>query len=441
MTQDFTRGGLYKTIFHASLPTIIAFIIQSTFSLVDAIFVGWISSHALAAVSVSFPIVFMVIALGVGLGLGSTSVVARYVGAKKSRYAKEAAEHSMLLAVAFGIILMVAGLTLSPSIFKLMGVEESLMSTALVYLNILLFFAPFELSLIVGNSILRGEGDMRTPMVVMGASAILNGILDPIFIFTLGWGVEGAAWATVVARMIGFTYLAYNLKFGGAKFKLDYVDFRYRFTYFKEVLRIGIPSSMSNIVMSTGMAVFTAIVAGFGTDALAAFGVGFRLDSLAILPGIGVATAVISIVGQNIGAGKADRAMQTTLKAGAMASALMVLFGIPFYLFSTDIVSIFNQEPKVIEYGASFLRIIPLTYLVVGFNMCIGGAFIGAGKAKLALFNQFSRVMLFSVPLAYMLSVKIGLEGVWWGITIGSYLSVALSLTLYKYVNWTKSTH
>lgn len=439
MAADLSEGEIVRTIFKTSLPMVIAFFLHSIFNIVDAFFVGKISAEALAAVSISFPVVFLIISLGTGIGVGATSVIARFIGAKKYKQADNAAEHAVLSAVVLGIFLGLIGLLSAPMLFDWMGAEESVKILALDYLNILLFFAVFMLLAMVGNSILRGEGDMKTPMIVMGFSAILNIFLDPIFIFTLGLGVKGAALATVISRGLGLLYLSYYIFSGKSWIRLKLKDFQYNFNYIKRIFSVGIPSSLSNISMSLGIFLLTVIVTGFGTNALAAYGIGFRLDSLAILPAMGVSVAVISIVGQSIGAGKITRAREVTWKAGIMASALMCIIGIFFYIFAPQIIAIFNREPEVVEHGTSLLRILPFSYLVVGLMMCFSGAFLGSGKGVLSLIAHFSRAILFSVPLAYFLSRSLGIAGIWWGITLGSFLGFLVGLFLFKFSGWEKT--
>ena len=441
MSKDLTEGSIVKTILKTSIPLIVAFLLQSAFNIVDAFFVGKISSEALAAVSISFPVVFLIISLGAGIGCGASAVFFRFIGAKEYEHANNAAMHSIIAAVVIGILLSTLGFLAAPVLFDWTGAKGNLKAMALDYINILLLFSSFMLVIMVTNSILRGEGDMKTPMKIMGFSAILNMILDPIFIFTLGWGIRGAAMATVFSRSVGLIFLVYYMLSGKSLIKLDFGNFRYNFDYIKRVFYVGIPSALSNITMSVGMFILTVIVGFFGTDALAAFGIGFRLDAIAILPGMGISVAVISIVGQSIGAGKIERARKVAMRAGVFSSVFMSVVGIFLYAFAPQIISIFNSEPEVIEHGTSFLHIIPLSYLFVGIAMCASGAFIGSGKAVLALISTILRVIVFSVPAAYFLSMQYGygVSGVWWGMVLGTFLGFLVTMLLFWFGGWDKS--
>ncbi|MBN2014724.1 MAG: MATE family efflux transporter [Candidatus Altiarchaeota archaeon] len=436
--MDLTEGDVLKTILKTSVPLMVAFLLQSSFNVVDAFFVGQISAEALAAVSISFPMIFFIISLGTGVGVGVTSVIARFIGSKQYGEADNVAEHAVLIAVILSFFLTATGLLASPLLFDFIGATGEVKIMALDYLNILLFFAAFMLVAMVGNAILRAEGDMKTPMKVMGVSSIINTILDPILIFVLGWGVKGAAIATILSRGVGMGYLYHHILSGRSSISLNLRDFSYHFNYVRKIFAVGVPSSLSNIIMSVGMFLLTIIVGFYGIDALAAFGVGYRLDSLAILPCMGISAAVISIVGQSVGAGKTGRAREVSLKAGIMASVFMSSIGLLFYVFAPWIVGVFNSSPGVVGYGVSFLRIIPLTYLFVGVAICASSAFLGSGKAMLALISTVFRVIVFTVPAAYILSGMYGVTGIWWGMVAGAFLGLIVTMLFFEFGGWEK---
>jgi putative MATE family efflux protein len=281
---------------------------------------------------------------------------------------------------------------------------------------------------------------MKVPMIVMSFSSILNMLLDPIFIFTMGWGVRGAALATVLARTVGLVVVIAYFLSGKSWLKIKFKDFSFKLDYVKGIFSVGIPSSLSNLCMSVGIFLLTVIVAGFGTEALAAFGIGFRLDSLAILPGLGVSVAVVTLVGQNVGAGEYERAREMTLKAGILASVFMTVLGVVFFTFPEEIVRLFNSNPLVLEYGTSFLRIIPFSYLVVGLSMSISAAFLGAGHPIPSFVLSLLRAVLLNVSLAYLLSLYFGVMGVWFGIVASSLLSSLVAVLWFRRF-WSKLIH
>ncbi len=436
MGQDLTHGGVIKTILKTAVPMIIAFSLQSAFNIVDAYFVGKISADALAAVSASFPIVFLIISLGTGLGVGSSSLIARSIGAKDIKKAGEVAVTAFCLAVLLSVFITIIGLLSAGYLFDLMGVTEEVKVLGVEYIWVILSWCFIFFMAFVGNSIIRGEGEMMIPMVVMSFSSILNIFLDPLFIFYFDMGVRGAAIATVISRSDGLFLIILYFISGRSWMKLNSIKTSFSLDHVKGIFSVGLPSSISNLFMSLGIFLLTIIVAGFGTEALAAFGVGFRLDSLAILPGIGISVAVISLVGQNVGAGKHERAWEMTFKAGLLACFIMTFLGMFYIFFAESIVSLFNDDPIVVGYGSSFLKIVPITYLVVGLSMAVSSAFLGAGKPIPSLFLTFLRVILLNIPLAYVISLSYGVEGIWMGILLSSYLTSIIALLFFRKSYW-----
>ena len=436
MARDLTEGSIVKTILVTSLPMVVAFLLQSAFNLVDAYFVGQLSADALAAVSVGFPVVFMMIALASGIGVGTTSLIARKVGEKDIKGAGEAAEHALLIALILVLFFTLVGLLSAGFLFDMMGIEAHVKELALDYINIILLGSVAMFLAMTINSIIRGEGEMLFPMAVMGFAAILNMVLDPIFIFDLGLGVRGAALATVLSRVIGLCIMAGYIIQERTWVRLKFHRFIFNMGHVKSILSVGVPQSLSNFSMSVGMFLLTIIVAGFGTEAIAAYGIGFRLDSIALLPGLGVMMAVVSLVGQNVGAGKYDRAEEMTIKAGVMAIAFMSVIGLFFFLFSEQIVSVFNSDPLVVAYGSSMLRILPLSYLLLGLSMAVSGAFMGSGHAMPALVISVLRVIFLSVPLAYVFSRSMGVEGIWLGIMISSIIASIIGIVWFRRGTW-----
>lgn len=438
MGKDLTEGSVLRIILVTALPMIVAFLLQSAFNIVDAYFVGKLSADALAAVSVSFPVVFLIISLSSGVGVGTTSLVARSIGQKNFGVAGEVAEHAFFIALFLGLFFTLVGVYLAPFLFDFMGVSGVVKELALDYIYVILLGSLIMFLAMVGNSVIQGEGEMKVPMYVMASAAILNIILDPLFIFSFGWGVRGAAWATVFARTLGLLVIVAYFFSEKTWIKLRFHRFGFRWDYVKGIFRVGLPSSLSNVTMSVGMFLVTYIVAGFGTESLAAFGIGFRLDSIAFLPAIGISIAVVSLVGQNVGAGKFERAEEVTFKAGLLATAFMSAIGLVFFVFPQAIVSVFNQDPVVVSQGVGFLKVIPLSYLFVGFSIAISGAFLGSGHAVPSFVLTIVRTIALSVPLAYVFSQDIGLSGVWWGMVVGAFAGTVVGVLWFRTGSWKK---
>lgn len=425
---EIIRGNINKVILKLSAPMIVAFLLQTSFNIVDGIFVGRLSAEALAAVSISFPVIFLMIALASGLGVGTTSVIARSIGAKYYRKANNVAEHSILLAVLFSLIFTISGLLFGKQLFSMITNDPLLLELAVQYTDIIFMGSIFMFLAFIGNNILRGEGNMKIPMFIMGGSAILNIILDPIFIFVLGWGVRGAAIATIISRTIGFIgVFAYILR-NNSMIRLSLKQFRLDLGIVKEIISIGMPSSVSQIIGSLSLFLLTGIIAGFGAEAIAAFGIIFRVEGIAMMPIIGLTTALITIVGQNIGADKINRAKKISFNASVIAGMFGLIMGILFFLFSRQLSAVFNSSPLVISHVSSYFSINFLTYPMFGVVMVILSSFLGAGKPIPPLVINILRLLVITVPLAYLFSYMYGLIGVWIAILVASVISTLISI-------------
>lgn len=430
--KQIINGSINSTILKLSWPMVVAFLLHTSFNIVDGIFVGRLSAEALAAVSISYPIIFLMIALASGLGVGTTSIIARSIGAKDHKKANNVAEHSVILAILFSIIFTAGGLLLGKSLFGLIGADTSLLNLVLDYSNIIFAGSIFMFLAFIANNILRGEGNMKVPMYVMGGSAILNIILDPIFIFVLGWGVKGAAFATVVSRFVSCIAVFIYIFHDHTIIRFNFKYFRYSFKIIKEILFIGIPSSLSQIIGSLSLFILTAIIAKFGSEAIAAFGIIFRVEGLAFMPIIGLMTALITFVGQNYGAGKLKRVKKAIFNSSVMAAAFTLFIGTLFFLFSKQIALLFNNSPQVINYVSLYFLVTFLTYPFVAIIFTIIAYFLGIGKPIPPLTLNLLRLLIITVPLAYILSLYYQVLGIWIALAIASFLSGIIAIIWYK---------
>ncbi|MFH1642904.1 MAG: MATE family efflux transporter [Nanoarchaeota archaeon] len=441
MKKDLTKGSISKNIILLALPMMAAFLLHTGFNIVDTIFLGRLSALALAAISITFPVIFLIIALASGVGIGVSSLIARLIGAKKEKEANNVAEHALLLAVILGLFFTIFGLTLSKPLFILIGATPEMMPLVLDYVYVLFSGSFFMFFAFIGNSILRGEGDTKTPMKIMMLATVINIALDPLLIFGIGFfprmEMAGAALATVIARSISAVAVLVYLFKGNAQIKLNLRRFKFKLSIIKEILSVGIPASLSQAVMSLGMFFMMKIVSQFGPFAIAAYGLAGKLDMVALLPGIGLSTAVITIVGQNIGAKKHDRAIKSTWTAVLISMVFMEVIGLLFLFFPEFWIGIFNKEPQIISYGVSYIKIISPFYMLIGVSMIISASFQGAGKGNPSLLLSILRLFILSVPLAYFLSRIFGVNGIWLGISLSTIITAVVAAVWFKL--WEKS--
>ncbi len=444
MADCLTRGSIVKNILHLSWPVMLAMALHTGFNVVDTIFVGKISSLALASISITFPVVFLIIALAAGVGIGITSLVARLLGAKKKKEAENAAEHALILGLVMTAIFTVAGLTLSRPLFQLIGATDEMMPLVMEYVRIIFGGSFFMFMGFIANSILRGTGDMKTPMKVMILATVLNIVLDPLFIFGI-WifprmGIGGSALATIISRGVGSIIIVSHLLNGRSVLNLNLRYFKFKWKIISDILHVGIPASLSQSIISLGMFFVTKIAAFFGPMVIAAYGIAGRLYTVALLPSMGIASAVITIVGFNVGAGKYRRAGKTAWIGALLAFIFMETIGIIFFSTSGFWIEIFNSNPEIISVGTSYLKIVPLFFGLAGIITVLSSAFQGAGKGRPSLVITLARLFVFEVPLAYLFAIVLGLGpvGIWWSIIISLVAVCLLSVFWFKSGSWKK---
>ncbi|RLG15811.1 MAG: hypothetical protein DRN71_00300 [Candidatus Nanohalarchaeota archaeon] len=443
---DITNGNIKSTLIALSTPVIISMALQTAFNIIDAIFLGRLSADALAAISITFPVIFFIIAIGAGIGIGVTSLIARYIGKNQIMDARQSATHGLILSAIISIVTTALGLYYIEQIFTFMGAETAVISLAKSYMTIIIYNFIIILTVFILNSILHGEGDTLTPMKALVISVSLNIILDPILIFGY-WiipplGIEGAAIATVISRLFGLLLILHHFIKKRAKVTPIIRGFNYLPKIIKNILKVGIPSSLSQISMSIAFFILTSFVAKFGTPAIAAFGAANKLQTIGILPSIAIATAVITIVGQNAGLKKYDRIETTVKTAIKLLTTFMIPTAIILITFRNQFMTLFTDDKTVISLGSEFLKIVPIELIFIPTGMIIASAFQGTGKGTPQLVLTMIRLFIFCIPIAYYLAFTkaMGLTGIWWSFVIAAAMTSIISLAWFKTGSWKKET-
>ncbi len=429
-------GEPKKAIIKLSLPMIMAMSIQTIYNLVDAYFVSGLGADALAAVGLFFPFFFMMLALATGLGTGGGAAISRRIGADDKEGANSVATHTMVYMTIFALGISLPLLAIARPMFLAIGAGDTIEFT-MDYARVLfaggfiIFFAN------VANALLRGEGDANRAMVAMMVGGVLNIILDPILIYSLGMGVSGAAWATLISLSVSAALLFYWLFLK----KDTYVDFKFRgFKHDREVtkdiFKVGLPASVQQLTMSINMLLLNLIIIGVaGTDGIAVMTTGWRIITLGTMPLMGIATAVVSVCGATYGMKKYDRtdiALKYSIKIGLVIEMLPAVL---FILFAGQIAALFTQAETAAHLAPDLIRFFHVTWLFlpgVALGMLSGAMFQGVGKGMNALILTLFRTVLLTPILAWALAVPfgMGLDGVWWGLV---FANVAGSLVSYAW--------
>lgn len=443
--KKFTEGPILKALLTLSIPIMLANMFQSLYSLTDTFWVGRLGTNAVAAVSISFPIIFLLISMGAGLATAGAILVSQYKGSGDTKKVNHVCAQTLIMMVTVSIITSLIGYFLSPFAMRIMGAENAIMADAVGYLQISFIGIVFLFGFFVFQALMRGIGDVKTPFIIVFATVLLNLILDPLFIMGYGWvpayGVRGAAIATIgtqgLATLIGFIMI-----FGGRhEISLKIKDLKPDFKLLKKMFKLGLPASVEQSTRALGMTIITALVAVFGSLALAAYGIGIRIFSFIIIPAIGLSMAVSTVVGQNIGAEKIDRA-EKTAKQGALLSFVSLTFvGILIFIFARTLSAFFIPgEEAAIATSTLFIRIISLTFGFIGVQQVLNGTFRGSGNTSYAMAVSLVAVWLIQFPSAYLLSryTNLGETGIWWSFAISNIGGCIFAIILLSRGTWKK---
>ncbi|MBT6938145.1 MAG: MATE family efflux transporter [Candidatus Marinimicrobia bacterium] len=421
-----------KALWTLAIPVMAGMGIQTLYSIVDMIFIGRLGGDSIAAVAFNMPLFFLVLGLTMGLGSGVTASVARYIGAKDKKNADNSAEHAILIGLAISVVLTTFGFLYGQEMLILLGATESIVDLSWSYLKIICFGLPFMVFSAFFRSILAGEGDMKFPMMVAGLGTVLNIIFDPIFIFTLNLGVAGAAVATVISQLIVFAVFVYMLFFKDhAYITFNLKDFTFSKSLLGEIIKIGLPASMSMVIMATGQAVFNKILIYYNAESVAAYQVAGRLDMLVFLPIMAIAYGLTTLVGMFFGAKETDK-LKEIVKYGITRSVLItIITSTLVYIFAPILIRTFTPEPIIQSIAIQYLRIMAFAYPFVAVGMTSGRIMQGLGKGLPMLVITVIRVLLVSSLLSLYFAIELNkpVEYVWYAMVIATFISASISLT------------
>jgi putative MATE family efflux protein len=442
--QDYTTGSLNRAILLLAVPMVLEMVLESLFAVVDIFWVGRLGANAVATIGLTESMLSLVFAVAMGLSLSTTAMVARRIGEKDP----EGAAIAGVQAIALGLIISVAvGIPCgiwAPNLLRLMGASPEIIATGSGYTRICLGGSFAVLLLFLNNAIFRGAGDAAIAMRLLWVSNILNLILDPCLIFGLGpfprLGVTGAAVATLTGRSIGVLYQFYRLMRGTERLRILKSQIRLQADVLLRLVRVSLTGILQFAIAHTSWIGLVRIVSIFGAAALAGYTIGIRIVIFVILPSWGLSNAAATLVGQNLGAGRPERAEQAVWRTGIYNMIFLGTVGIIFIFFSTPIVRLFTHDPAVVALGAACLRIISYGNLGYAYFMVMMQAFNGAGDTITPTIVNFFGFWLFEIPLAYWLAIPLHMKsnGVFASIAIAESSMAIASAILFKQGKWKK---
>ncbi len=440
--QDYTSVNLNRAILLLAVPMVLEMVLESLFAVVDVAWVGRLGADAVATVGLTESMLSLIFSVGFGLSLSTTAMVARRIGEKDPEGAAVAAVQAIILGLGISLAIGVPCLIYAPQLLRLMGATPSIIAIGSGYTRICLGGSCAVLLLFLNNAIFRGAGDAAIAMRLLWISNIINLILDPCLIF--GWGpfprlgVTGAALATFTGRSIGVMYQFYRLLKGTERIRVLSRQIRVRFDVLWRLVRVSVTGILQFAIAHTSWIGLVRIVSTFGAAALAGYTIAIRIVIFVILPSWGMSNAAATLVGQNLGAGKPDRAESAVWRTGLYNVVFLGSVGLFFALFSEPIVKLFISDPAVVPLGAACLRIVSYGNIGYAYFMVMMQAFNGAGDTITPTIVNFFGFWLFEIPLAYVLAMPLGMKsnGAFYAIAIAESAMAAVSAILFSRGKW-----
>ncbi len=440
--QDFTSVSLNRAILLLAIPMVLEMVLESLFAVVDVFWVGRLGADAVATIGLTESLLSLVFAVGLGLSMSTTAMVARRIGEKDPEGAAVAAVQAIILGVTTTIIVGVPSFLFAPHLLKLMGGSPQLVATGSGYARIAIGGSGAIMLLFLNNAIFRGAGDAAIAMRLLWVSNIINLVLDPCLIFGLGpfpkLGVTGAALATLTGRSIGVFYQFYRLMRGSERIRILRSQLRVNLGVLVRLLRVSLLGIAQFAIAHTSWIGLVRIVSIFGSATLAGYTIAIRIVIFIILPSWGLSNAAATLVGQNLGAKRPDRAEQSVWRTGFYNMLFLGSVGLFFILFAEPVVRLFTLDPAVIPLAASCLRIVSCGNIGFAYGMVMLQAFNGAGDTLTPTWVNLFGFWIIEIPLAYFLAIPAHLQsrGVYISIVVAEGFIAAAGAILFKRGRW-----
>lgn len=424
--QDYTSLSINRAIVLLAIPMILEMVMESLFAVVDVFWVSRLNDNdAVATIGLTESVLTLVYSIAIGLSMGATAMIARRVGEKDVPAAQIAAAQVIYIGVILSLVISVVGVVFAEDILRLMGASESLIVNNVGYTAWMFGGNITIVLLFLINAIFRGAGDASLAMKSLWLANGLNIILGPFFIFGLGplpqMGVEGAAIATTIGRGVGVIYQLYHLTKGRGLIRINLQNAALRWDIIVKLLKVSAGGTGQFLIASASWIFLIRIMSTFGSNAVAGYTIAVRLIVFAILPAWGMANAAATLVGQNLGAGFPDRAEKSVWRAAFLNMVFLGSVGLVFILFAHPILGLFSTDSEVLFHGAQCLQIVCLGYVFYAYGMVISQSFNGAGDTKTPTLLNFFGFWLFQIPMAYILSISLGVG------PVGVYAAVAIA--------------
>lgn len=440
--REQSREALFS-LFKLSGPIVLANVLQTTYQLIDTFWLGRIGAEAVAAVSLSFPLLFLIISLGIGLTIAGSIMVAQYSGMRDQRMINYSTAQTYLIMFFVSVMLATAGYFFSDPLMRLIGAEGQILKDAVDYFRVSSIGFIFLFMFFVYQSLMRGIGNVVGPTFVVLTTVVLNLFLDPLFIY--GWGpvpemgVSGAAMASVLtqglAALIGFVII-YR---GRSGIQFNFQDFRWDLRFAKTMFKLGIPSSLELSTRALGMTFLIVLVTSFGSMVMASYGIGARILSFVIIPALGLSAATTTLVGQRMGAKEVEKARDIGVMSQKVAFFGLTGIGLIMFVFAEQLTAFFVPgETEVIKNGAMFIKVMAPSFGLLGIQQVTNGVFNGAGFTMASMIMSIIALWVIRFPLAWFLSycTELSYNGIWWSFPISNLIAAGISIAWFRKGTW-----
>lgn len=432
---DFTEGSIPKKMLIFAMPIFLTNLLQSSYQIIDSLWVGnLLGANALAAVAIASTVIFTILSFIIGINNATLTVLSQYKGARDEIGLKNALNTFVFVLLSLTLVLGFIGFFAADSILSFLGAPGETHQLAKSYLQINFIGIVFLFGYNFIGTILRALGDSRTPLRFVMLAVVLNAVLDPVFIKVFGWGIEGAAIATVFSQGVAFLYgLLYSLRQGAIPFVTPYIPSRGDFLH---ILKLGLPSGLSMMTISAGVMAIMSVVASFGENVVAGFGAAQRIDSLIMLPAITLGQAVNSMAGQNIGANKWSRVKSIANYGVLFIFAIGLFISTIAFISAKLLIAAFINEEEAIRFGTDYLKMIAFFYPFLGINFILNGIVRGAGAMVQVLVLNIISFWVLRYPLTYWFAEWFGEAGIAIGIGTSFIISSIFAIGYYYLGRW-----
>lgn len=427
-----------KLILTMSFPIMLSMLIQALYNIVDSMFVARVSQNALAAVSLCYPVQMIIIAVACGTGVGVNALLSRYLGQKKFSKANKIALNGIFLALINWIVFAILGLLFSRQFLSLFSSDKQIVDMGVEYLQICTVFSFGVFVQITYERIMQSTGNTIYNMIIQAVGAIINIILDPIFIFGFmgipAFGVKGAAIATVIGQIIAMILGIVITQTKIREVKINVKSFKFEFNIIKDIYKIGFPAIIMQSIMSFMTVFMNVILASYGEIAINVFSIYYKLQQFVFMAVMGMNNALIPIVSYNFGAKKNERIIQSIKYSLIISTIIMLLGTILFVLFPSNLLYLFKAEENMLKIGVPSLQIISISFIFAGVCMVLCSVFQALGHSAKSLLITLLRQLIILIPLTFILSKNFGLSISWWAFVITEVVCGVLSVYFLKIV-------